>query len=118
MKFVKREEAEEIVNGKTSCLLEYSKKLGDKDLDFCINTISGRYPKAGYCSNLQCKEMAYILEETGAIHKKDKTVNFKQGDVILIEKEEVYFWEGNCRIIMVCSPAWYKEQCKIILQNN
>lgn len=41
-------------------------------------------------------------------------MNFKQGDVILIEKEELYFWEGNCRIIMVCNPAWNKEQCKII----
>ena len=118
MKFVRREEAEEIVNSSTSCLLEYSKKLGDEDLDFCINTICGRYPEAGDCSNLQCKEIAYILEGTGTIHKKDETMNFKQGDVILIEKKELYFWEGNCRIIMVCNPAWNKEQCKIILQNN
>lgn len=115
MKFVKREEAEKIVNGNTSCLLEYSKKLGDKDLDFCINTINGRYPEAGYCSNLQCKEIAYILEGNGTIHKKDNVLNFKQGDVILIEKEEWYFWEGNCQIIMICNPPWYKGQCKIIL---
>lgn len=33
----------------------------------------------------------------------------KQGDVILIDKEEIYFWEGNCKIIMICTPAWYKE---------
>ena len=33
---------------------------------------------------------------------------------ILIDKEEVYFWEGNCKIIMICNPAWYKEQCRLL----
>ena len=31
-----------------------------------------------------------------------------------IEKEEVYYWNGNCKIIMICTPAWYKEQCKLL----
>lgn len=114
MKFVKKEEAQKVINSDTSYLLEYSKKLDDKDMDFCINTIQGRYPEKGYCSNLKCKEIAYILEGNGTIHKKDNQIDFKQGDVILIDKEEVYFWEGDCQIIMVCSPAWYKEQCQLL----
>ena len=48
------------------------------------------------------------------MHKREEQIDFKQGDVILIDKEEVCFWEGNCQIIMVCSPAWYKEQCKFL----
>lgn len=114
MKFVKNEDSEKIINSHTSYLKEYSKKLNDKDLDFCINTISGRYPEKGYVENLKCKEICYILEGTGSINKKDEKINFKQGDVILIDKEEIYFWEGNCKIIMICTPAWYKEQCKLI----
>lgn len=114
MKFIKKQDSEKVVNSNTSCLLEYSKKINDKDLDFCINTINGRYPEKGYCSNLKCKEICYILEGTGTIDKKDEKIEFKQGDVILIEKEDVYFWEGNCKIIMVCSPAWYKEQCRLL----
>ena len=39
---------------------------------------------------------------------------FKEGDVILIDREEIYFWEGNCKIIMICTPPWYKEQCELI----
>ena len=42
MKFVKEEDSEKIINSDTSYLKEYSKKLNDKDLDFCINTISGK----------------------------------------------------------------------------
>lgn len=114
MKLVKKENSEKVVNSNTSYLLEYSKALNDKDLDFCINIINGRYPENGYCSNLKCKEICYILEGNGIIHKKDEKISFKQGDVILIDKEEIYFWEGNCQIIMICSPAWYKEQCKLI----
>ena len=46
--------------------------------------------------------------------EKDEQINFKKGDVILIEKKEVYYWDGNCKIIMICTPAWYKEQCKLL----
>ncbi len=44
---------------------------------------------------------------------RNKIEKFKQGDVIFINKNDVYYWNGNCKIIMVCSPAWYKEQCKL-----
>lgn len=114
MKIVKSNNAKIIKNSNTSQLLEYSMELNDKDIDFCINTINGRYPESGYCTNEKCKEICYILEGSGAICKKEETVFFEQGDVILIDKEEIYYWNGNCKIIMICTPAWYKEQCKLL----
>ncbi len=114
MKIVNKEQAKVFVNSKTSELLEYSLGLKDKDIDFCINTINGRYPEETYCTNLKCKELCYILEGFGTLHKKDEQISFSQGDVILIEKEEIYYWEGQCKIAMICTPAWYKEQCKLL----
>lgn len=114
MKFVKKQDSEKVVNSKTSWLLEYSRELNDKDLDFCINTINGRYPEKGYASNLECKEICYILEGCGLICKRDKSITFEEGDVILIDKKDEYFWDGNCKMVMVCSPAWHKEQCKLL----
>ena len=105
MKIVKSSDAQIIKNSDTSNLLEYSIGLNDKDIDFCINTINGRYPKKGYCTNEKCKEICYILEGKGTLNKKD---------VILIDKEEIYYWNGNCKIMMICTPAWYKEQCKLL----
>ena len=70
MKFIPSGKAVTIVNSKTSKLLEYSIELDDKDIDFAINTINGRYPEKGYCSNTKCKELAYILEGNGSINKK------------------------------------------------
>lgn len=114
MKIVKSNDAQLIKNSNTSNLLEYSIGLNDKDIDFCINTINGRYPKKGYCTNEKCKEICYILDGKGTLNKKDESINYEQGDVILIEKEEIYYWNGNCKIIMICTPAWYKEQCKLL----
>lgn len=114
MKIVKFSDAQIIKNSDTSKLLEYSIGLNDKDIDFCINTISGRYPQKGYCINEKCKEICYILEGTGTLNKKDESINFEKRYVILIEKEETYYWNENCKIIMICTPAWNKEQCKLL----
>lgn len=113
MKIVKKDQAKVFKNSDTSSLLEYSIVLGEKYLDFCINTITGRYPEKGFCTNEECNEMCYILEGKGSINLRNETSNFTQGDVIFISKKDVYYWDGNCKIIMVCSPAWYKEQCKL-----
>jgi hypothetical protein len=40
MKIVASEQAEVFGNSSTSKLLEYSIALGEKDIDFCINTIT------------------------------------------------------------------------------
>lgn len=114
MKIVKKEQAEILKNSDTSSLLEYSTFLNESAMDFCINTITGRYPEKGYCTNEECKELCYVLEGEGSINKKDETINFKQGDVLFIDSKEIYYWNGNCKMIMICSPAWYKEQCKLL----
>lgn len=114
MKIVKKNNAKDIRNSDTSKILEYSIDLNDKDIDFCINTISGRYPEKGYCTNEKCKEICFVLEGKGTLNKKDESINFGEGDIILIDKEEIYYWDGNCEIIMICTPAWYKEQCRFL----
>lgn len=113
MKIVASEQAEVFGNSSTSKLLEYSIALGEKDIDFCINTITWRYPEKGFCSNQVCKELCYILEWNWTINKKDEKINFKKGDVIFIDNKEIYYREGDCKIAMICTPARYKDQCKL-----
>lgn len=114
MKIVRKEDAEVFKNSDTSSILEYSIKLNEKNLDFCINTITGRYPEKGYCSNEECQELAYVLEGEGTFNKKDEVTSFKQGDIIFIDKKEIYFWDANCKLALVCNPAWSKDQCKLL----
>lgn len=53
MKIVREKEAEKFEYANTSSVLEYGIALNEKNMDFCTNKISGRYPTEGYCSNLE-----------------------------------------------------------------
>lgn len=64
--------------------------------------------------NEKCRELIYCLEGTGTLNKKDEVIEFNKGDVILIDKGEMYYWDAECTICMPCTPAWNKEQYKLI----
>ena len=114
MKIVKKENADLSKYAETSTVLDYSFQLNEKIMDFCINTISGRYPEKGYCSNTECDEMGYVIEGNGEIFQKDlDSISFKAGDLIFVKKGDIYYWNGNFKIILICTPAWSKEQCML-----
>lgn len=118
MKIVKEKDAERSEYAATSSVLDYSIDLNEKNMDFCINNISGRYPTKGYCSNLECEELCYILEGKGTINKMDsEPIYFEKGDIIFINKKEIYYWNGNFKLAIVCTPAWSKDQCKLYDEN-
>lgn len=114
MKVIKGEDAEKFTYADTSSVLEYGIALNEKNMDFCINKITGRYPVQGHCSNLNVEELCYVLNGEGTIHKKGSgPISFKKGDIIFINKKEIYCWDGDFEIAIVCSPAWSKEQCRL-----
>ena len=41
-----------------------------------------------------------------------KEVELQEGDMILIEPGERYFWDGNLTMFVPCTPAWYPGQHK------
>ena len=108
MKKVSLEETSSFHNSDLCIATEYP--FGDKDIDIATAIIKGRYPDKGFCVNKDVKEMVFVIEGSGEIHKENKVIKFKTGDAILIEKNEKYFWVANCKVAMPCSPAWYPEQ--------
>ena len=106
MKIVKERNAKDSEYATTSYVLDYSMDLNEKNIDFCTNRITGRYPTEGYCSNLECEELCYILEGKGTIYKREsEPINFEKGDIIYINKKEIYYWNGNFKVAIVCTPA-------------
>lgn len=119
MKIVREKDAEKFEYANTSSVLEYGIALNEKNMDFCTNKINGRYPTEGYCSNLECEELCYILEGEGTIYKRDsKPINFEKGDIIFINKQDIYYWNGDFKLAIVCTPAWSKEQCKLYSEED
>lgn len=91
----------------------------NKNIDFAIAEIKGRYPETGYCMNAECDEVLYVLEGDITLTKKDKEpINLSPRDAVLLEKGELYFWEGNCKMTISCSPSWNFEQYRHIAEEH
>ncbi len=112
MQLIKEENAYKGQNSDNCTYAEYD--FQDKDIDISTAVIKGRYPDNGYCVNEKCKEMIFILEGEGTLCKTDEIISFKKGDAILINKNEPYYWQANCKVSMTCTPAWTEEQHKLI----
>ena len=97
-----------LFTGETNKTYEYN--IEDKDINYCIVEINGRFPTKHWAINRKCKEMAHILSGEGILVVEDKTYNLKKDDVVLIDINEKYYWEGNLKLGIPCAPAWYPEQ--------
>ncbi len=98
----------EIFEGETNKTYEYNIK--DKDINYCIVEINGRFPAHGFAVNKVCKEMAHILEGDGILWVDGKVYELKKDDVVLVMPNEKYYWNGKMKLGIPCSPAWYPEQ--------
>lgn len=94
--------------------MDYPSK--DKDINFAVIKINCRSPKTGFQVNTKCKELLYIMNGKGTIVLKEnkETIDFKKGDVILINQNECYAFEGNFTAAVPCTPAWTSEQHKYV----
>lgn len=112
MKRISLKQTQQFRNSDLCIATEYP--FNDKDIDISTATIDGKYPDEGYCVNTEVKEMIYVISGGGEIHKKNEIITFKAGDAILIDKNEKYFWNAHCKVVMACSPAWTPKQHHIV----
>ena len=112
MRIIHKDQTEKIKNSDTCIAIEYP--LGDKDINGAVIELKGKYPQSGRVVNLECKELAYIISGSGRIVIEGKEIEVKQGDLILIEPKEKYFWEGDLIMFISCAPAWSSEQHRLV----
>ena len=86
----------------------------DKDLDFAIANISGRYPESRYAVNKLCKEIVYIQQGAGKIVVNGIDYELNMGDVVLIEAGEKFYWEGELTLCISCHPAFTVNQHQLV----
>lgn len=112
MRIIHKKEAKLFKNSDVCDVFEYG--LACSDMGGAVVEVRGRYPDSGRVVNTACKEMAYILEGRGIISIKDVETVFATGDVVLIEAEEKYFWDGEFSAFLFFVPAWSPGQFKIV----
>ncbi len=111
MKIVKSSHTKKFENSKTCIAIEYP--LGDKDINGAVIELSGRYPEKGRAVNLKCKELAYVVKGEGKVAIENQTFKLNQGDLVLIEPGEKFYWQGDMTLFMPCTPAWSPNQHKV-----
>lgn len=86
--------------------------LNDPDINAVVIELSGRYPDSGRTINEKCKELVYVIRGSGILVCEGTRVDLSEGDVVLINPGERFYWEGDMDLFMPCTPAWYPEQHK------
>jgi len=112
MKIVKKTQRQEFKH-KTDCVI-YEYDMGDYAIDGCVAEINGRYPENGWATNKISKEMTYVINGSGKIYVENIECNINEGDVILINPNEKFYWQGNLKLFIPCAPAWHPDQYEII----
>lgn len=109
MEIIKKEQAE-FYSGNGYSGYDYISK--DKDINFAVININTRSPETGYQVNTDCKELLYIISDNGILFMQgsEEEFSFKEGDVIVIEKNKCYAFDGNFVAGVACTPAWKSEQ--------
>ncbi len=110
MRLVRITETIEHANSDSCVVHEYPM---DYDLvNGAVAQIYGRYPADGVVYNQACTEMAFVLGGSGRLVIGDAGHHLDSGDLVLIEPNEQYYWEGNMRLFIAATPAWTPEQHK------
>ena len=110
MKIIRKKEAKEFKNSEACIAIVYP--MDDKDINGAVIELNGRYPNKGRTMNEKCKEMAYVIKGSGKVVVEDKETQLNEGDLVLIDPGEKFFWEGNMTLFMPCTPAWSPKQHK------
>lgn len=113
MEFIKKESAE-VYSGNGYSGMDYPSS--DKDINFAVIKINSRSPKTGFQVNTDCKELLHIMNGNTILYMKESNekIEFNKGDVILINKNERYAFDGNFEAAVPCTPAWTSEQHKYV----
>ena len=85
-----------------------------KYINICYANIFGRYPEKGFAINEKCKELVFVVSGEGKVFVENSEYFLKQNDVVLINCGEKFYWEGNLKLAIPCSPSWNINQYKII----
>lgn len=112
MKIIKKEQRKRFDNG--SCCIAYEYPMEDRDINGAVIELSGKYPDKGWAVNTECKEMGYIISGSGKLVIESKEYQVSEGDLILINPGEKFYWQGNMKLFIPCTPAWNPQQYKII----
>jgi mannose-6-phosphate isomerase-like protein (cupin superfamily) len=56
--------------------------------------------------------LVYVIDGSGKIVVEGKVFPLHPGDMVIIDQNEKYYWDGTLELLAVCTPAWNAKQSK------
>lgn len=80
-------------------------------VDIAYTKVDGIYPSTGWSANDVCSMIYYILNGSAVLTSETgETFHLEARDALLLPPKTWYRIQGNFEALMICAPAWYKEQ--------
>lgn len=108
MKICRKEQIIERKNSDACLVKEFP--CEDAELNFALIKVLARYPERGLAINRISKELAYVQEGSGKVVVNNIEHNLKTGDLVLIEPNETFYWDGEMTLHISCTPVFTPEQ--------
>lgn len=108
MKIVRNSEVERFENASSCIAYEY--QTGNTEINLARVEINGRYPLEGSAINREVTELVYVERGEGKVGINDALETLEKGDLVLVEKGDRVWWEGDFTLLISCAPAWTPEQ--------
>ncbi len=108
MEHIKQSQSTPHQNGEACIAHEYASE--EPDINGAVIELTGRYPETGRAVNTVSKEQVFVLEGVGICAVDDQKVALAQGDQLLIQPGEKYYFDGSLRLYIACTPAWTPQQ--------
>jgi mannose-6-phosphate isomerase-like protein (cupin superfamily) len=108
MEIIKAEDSHTIESAKSCIATEYP--TTSEDINIARVKILGRFPESGVMWNTAVEEIVYVESGDGRVVIDAVETEIKTGDVVLYQKGEKVFWEGEMILLIACTPAWKQEQ--------
>ena len=109
MQHIKAQDGNRRKNSEACTAVEYEFE-GEKNINSAVIELNGRYPSEGFALNSICEEIVYIVDGSGKLITTETETIFSTGDMLKIEPNQRYYFDGNVKLLISSSPAWYPEQ--------
>ncbi len=84
--------------------------MEEKSISGAVTEINGRYPEQGFAVNKKSKELAFVLSGSGYVITSTIKRPIGVGDLIFLDKEESFAWEGALTLFMATTPKFDPKQ--------
>lgn len=88
--------------------------MDETRINLAIVDLNGRYPEFGAALNQESTELAYVVNGSGSVTINGIETPLAEGDAVLIEPNESFFWQGTMTLVMPCAPAWRPDQYQVV----